>query len=592
MSEVPTVLKKYIDMKHKCCCFIIFALIFFVCGQARASWLIDAEKYHISVHGTLSCGECHQGYDDPSHPSPADVNKSVTDFFSADMCADCHDAVNDFIDAGSHGGREVNEPADIENCLACHDPHYESDAITGGTKFNPSLSISAQCGICHENETQLPAMDADDDACMDCHRKDADKIAGLCYHCHDEDENRALADRVPLVRSEIQENDPHQNLSCLSCHPDSAQFGHLKQTITDCRRCHSHHDEKTIHDAHITVSCEACHLGNVTPVKDEGTHRILWRKNRIQSIMDDVHQMRVDDEASCARCHFTGNTIGAAALVLPAKSLICMPCHTATFSIVDTITMISLAVFLFGMFLFGFAILSGSMEGKARCSKTEKSLTLFRNIFSTIFSLKIKVIVKSLLLDSLLQQRLMTQSFRRWIIHGLIFYPFVIRFFWGLTGLLLSLWFPDAGISRMMIDKNYPATALLFDITGIMVLFGVGLAIVAKKERAAENFMDMPKHDWPASLLLASIVLIGFLLKGMRISMTGAMEGSCYAFLGYGISRLFAGMTDLTQAYGYIWYAHAVLTGLFVAYLPFSRMLHMIVSPVVMAINRMEKERK
>ena len=40
-----------------------------------------------------------------------------------------------------------------------------------------------------------------------------------------------------------------------------------------------------------------------------------------------------------------------------------------------------------------------------------------------------------------------------------------------------------------------------------------------------------------------------------------------------------------TGIYGYVWYVHAILTGAFVAYLPFSRMLHMIMAPISLAMN-------
>jgi nitrate reductase gamma subunit len=34
-----------------------------------------------------------------------------------------------------------------------------------------------------------------------------------------------------------------------------------------------------------------------------------------------------------------------------------------------------------------------------------------------------------------------------------------------------------------------------------------------------------------------------------------------------------------------VWYIHAILTGAFIAYLPFSRLMHIIIAPVVLAIN-------
>ena len=65
--------------------------------------------------------------------------------------------------------------------------------------------------------------------------------------------------------------------------------------------------------------------------------------------------------------------------------------------------------------------------------------------------------------------------------------------------------------------------------------------------------------------------------------MTGYPPGSRFALAGYGISLLFKGVEGLTGIYGYVWYLHAVLTGAFVAYLPFSRMSHILMAPLLAA---------
>jgi nitrate reductase gamma subunit len=44
-------------------------------------------------------------------------------------------------------------------------------------------------------------------------------------------------------------------------------------------------------------------------------------------------------------------------------------------------------------------------------------------------------------------------------------------------------------------------------------------------------------------------------------------------------------MSALVDVYGYVWYMHAILTGAFIAYLPFSRLMHIIMAPVVLAMN-------
>jgi len=74
--------------------------------------------------------------------------------------------------------------------------------------------------------------------------------------------------------------------------------------------------------------------------------------------------------------------------------------------------------------------------------------------------------------------------------------------------------------------------------------------------------------------------------------MTGFPEGSCYAFLGYSIGRLLFTAASLTGVYGYVWYVHAILTGAFIAYLPFSRLFHIIISPVVLLENAASQEQK
>jgi nitrate reductase gamma subunit len=118
-----------------------------------------------------------------------------------------------------------------------------------------------------------------------------------------------------------------------------------------------------------------------------------------------------------------------------------------------------------------------------------------------------------------------------------------------------------------------------------MVMFGVALAVIRRTSRAgAPRLPGLPGPDWTSYGLLGGIMVAGFVLEGMRMAMTGSTEGTAYAFLGYGISRLCAG-SDLTGIYGYVWYAHAILTAAFVAYLPFSRMFHMIMAPVTLALN-------
>jgi nitrate reductase gamma subunit len=76
----------------------------------------------------------------------------------------------------------------------------------------------------------------------------------------------------------------------------------------------------------------------------------------------------------------------------------------------------------------------------------------------------------------------------------------------------------------------------------------------------------------------------------MRIALTGYPAGAEYSVIGYGISLLFSTPRGLTEVYGCVWYIHAALTGGFIAYIPFSRLLHIIIAPMVTAMNALQEK--
>jgi nitrate reductase gamma subunit len=582
-------------MKYSTAGVIILVLvqIAFLAGfpsAAGASWLIDAGKYHVSAHGQTSCRDCHQDIADKAlHPDPSDVGKIRTDFFSPEMCFFCHDDIQDELKAGKHGRKEIQDPGKYTHCLRCHKPHRQPRL--GGDrigKFIPGIPRERQCGACHAIRADLPPFSKEDEACMACHRavnpKSAEgrrKIQTFCFHCHEEGDTpakKATGALVPLMNAEAYRNTPHADQSCTACHPGGAAFQHQDQPRGDCLQCHTRHDEKKAHDAHLEVSCEACHLKGVTPFRDPVSKRVLWKLPPDTGRPLQIHDMvsgRGQD--TCTRCHEKGNKVGAPAMVLPAKSVICMPCHAATFSVGDTTTIIALVIFLAGILLLLSYWLTGTFSAKdadGPVPKTRKSL------FAGVFHMP-----RTLLLDVLLQRRLYRQSEGRWLIHALIFYPFLFRFTWGMVGLLGSLWRPASGTVWLLLDKNNYLTALLFDISGILILLGVLVALARGTLNRLRRLPGLPGQDPLALGLIGGIVIVGFVLEGMRMAMTGLPGDAGYAVVGYWISRLFSDPSGLTSLYGYVWYAHAILAAGFVAYLPFSRLLHIILAPVVLLMD-------
>jgi len=582
-------------LKNTAIYFLFLAVLGMGTVEAKASWFIDQKDYHASAHGQISCQDCHEDIADKKlHPDPSEVKKARGDFFSTDTCFSCHDEIEDDLAAGKHGRKKIQDPEKYSYCIRCHKPHRQPHLGENRIgKFKPGIPRQDQCGACHETRAKLPALSEEDEACMTCHRavdpkepQGREKTQALCFHCHakgDSPARKATGAVVPLMDPAAYRSTPHASQSCTACHPGGAAFHHREQAKGNCLQCHTRHDEKKAHDAHLDVTCEACHLKGVTPFRDPVSRTVLWKLCPAPGKPLEVHHMVAGgDQETCRRCHTEGNEVGASALVLPAKSILCMGCHAATFSVGDATTIIALLVFLAGIALALSYWLTGSLRGKGDGTLEPKKHT---DGFG-----KVAAVIRVFMLDILLQRRLYRQSEGRWLIHALIFYPFLFRFTWGMVGLLGSLWRPGAETVWIMLDKNHSLTAFLFDLSGILLLLGILLALVRGTLRRFTQLSGLPKQDPLALGLIGGIVVVGFVLEGMRMAMTGPVGDAEYAFVGYWISRLFSDPSGLTSIYGYLWYAHAILAGGFVAYLPFSRLIHMILAPVVLLMGATTKE--
>jgi nitrate reductase gamma subunit len=558
---------------------------------AQASWFIDPAKFHASPHAEMSCLECHgEVAEQELHPSMEGLAKTRAQRFSPDKCAECHEeTVSRLSGESSHAGKQLSQ-RDVERyqrCYVCHDPHQLVRRSDSGVEFAKGIPRHKQCGACHEEQKELPPPSDEDKECWSCHQAPPGegterkaKIESLCLQCHGQKRNKAYA-AAPLVDPSQQHPENHGQYDCLVCHVEGAQYGHAGQKIQDCRYCHTdgQHDEAVAGDAHLGVSCEACHLDGVKAVKNsEG--RIVHQTVRAQGASK-VHNLLFrddgDGEESCRRCHNAENALGAAAHILPPKGITCMPCHTATFSAGDTISIVTLLGLAFGLFMMISLWNSGAGSMTA-------------GVIGPVFSCKIFKIIAALIAEGLFQLSLLKRSPRRWFIHALIFWPFALRFGFGLIALIMSLAFSTDEVTWDLINKNHPFTALFFDLTGIAVLIGVILAFLRRLGKDKSDPVEgLPAQDRLALLLLAAIVILGYITEGMRIAMTGWPTGSGFAFIGFAISK-FIGGPGLKEVYAYFWYLHAIAWGLFVIYIPFSRMSHIIMGPINAAVNACKEE--
>ncbi len=260
-------------------------------------------------------------------------------------------------------------------------------------------------------------------------------------------------------------------------------------------------------------------------------------------------------------------------------------------------------------------------------------------VITTLFSIKILILLKVFVLEVILQARTFREDSYRWLMHICIYGGFM---------LLLVM----HGLSRFtaeIIFADYYSTVnpflFLRDLGAMGVIFGLLLALlrrfVHRRWRPRTNAMDLY-----AILILAAIMVSGILLEGVKIvspavfrnmaqdyltrpdeeqirSLTsywvkelGAVspglqgpfdsktieegriihEMNCmqchsrpqWAVAGYAVSRLIAPLAEDVDEKGLpdiLWHLHFLACFLGLAYLPFSKMLHVFTGPLVLMIN-------
>lgn len=462
-----------------------------------------------------------------------------------------------------------------------------------GAAFAGAVMILMGLAALSPANAELPPLETGQPVCLDCHRQPNihtnEGVAtanAFCTGCHAKpDCRRTVGGKA--VSLQVPENaakgSPHQYSACIHCHTDVARSPHKSRTGARCRACHSVHGEGAAHAPHLRVDCQACHFTSDVVHLDGKDHRVKPARQTAdgQPIGLVTHTLAdVKDEKLCERCHRSDNAVGASAIVLPAKSVLCVVCHSAPAAIGHPIFWCALGVLTIGLLLMLRFWFIGSVQGEETSLHRKIGLGS-EAVWRTFFSRRIILLVKVLILDIFLQRRILKESVQRWSLHSLIFLAMMARFALSLfTGLLFSI-DPDGDLALILMDKNHPATAFIYDLLGLFILLGVLWALIRR-------LVIKPVHvsaeieDTITLVVLGTLVLLGFTTTAARILLTQLPpETAVYSFIGFTLSRLLAWLPmDWRTAYPVLWYAHAVAGAALIAILPFGKLKHVFNVPL------------
>jgi heterodisulfide reductase subunit C len=296
---------------------------------------------------------------------------------------------------------------------------------------------------------------------------------------------------------------------------------------------------------------------------------------------------------------------------------------------------ISLSIFVLGSIYKFSTWFSRRIGISARdITTSQRIISFIKGILGVIFSHRLLILIKSFIVDVIFQYRILKEDFLRWLTHMLIYGGFM----------LLLLMHALENIITVSLFSEYYSTInpffFLRDLFGLMVIIGLCLAVyrrfILKVPRLKTNAMDRY-----AIVILAVIMLSGIFLEGAKIisysefqnmvedfsdsgeeeeiraleslwvkefglvspNVQGPFEEevieqgrelhevSClachsspkWAFTGYAAGKLMkpAAMTlDNAGGVNFLWYIHILACFIGLAYLPFSKMFHIIASPV------------
>lgn len=193
---------------------------------------------------------------------------------------------------------------------------------------------------------------------------------------------------------------------------------------------------------------------------------------------------------------------------------------------------------------------------------------------------------RHILFNVILQRQIMKESFGRWFMHAAMI--------WGLAGLFFIGSLGDMAVDLHLasFQKDTPWFAVLNDIFGVLVLLGAAVALARRYIFGVHHL----KSTLDDIVIMAGVglgVISGLLLETARLNMDAVPAAvGAYSFAGQWLRGVLPSAWPWTGIHTAVWWVHFLLGSAMVAYLPNSKLFHVLVAPLsVGAFSLRDRER-
>jgi nitrate reductase gamma subunit len=420
----------------------------------------------------------------------------------------------------------------------------------------------------------------------------------LCQDCHAKADTvrRVEGKDVPLqIRAADFGKTRHEYVACISCHDTVARSPHREAGAVACggTTCHNNLARHIVAgDAHLNVDCSACHFKYDTLARDATTNRVMIARADAAARPIALTNHALASPVPCERCHTRGNPARAAAAVLPGKDITCIGCHASAPIPTSPLSWGALVIFFIGLALSASVWLGGNIGGRTGLTLNEKLSYIAARKVEIIFSRRIFAVLRAAFVDGILHWRILKESVARWVAHSLILLPFFARFVLGVVTGLAVVFAPEAPLTRMLVDRDAPIIAFTNDLLAVLIVVGAGYAGYLRATDKERRELTAGQDAF-ALILLALIFVVGFGLEAAHILLAQIpWDRALYAFGGAAIAAPLSFLPlDWSVIYPFLFWAHAALVAIFIAYLPFSKFFHILVSLFFLAVRPVLEKR-